>query len=85
MLVDMREYSLRIHCDQSAGAGVTALAGSVLLNIKGVEAASFFLDEVPNWGAEMNAVLDYMLPRPKSDTANVAHVHRSTAIQTSGI
>ena len=37
----------------------------------GVEAAPFFLDEVKEWGTEMAAALDYMLPRPKSSTAIV--------------
>lgn len=56
---------LRVRCESAAAAGVMALAASSLLQFRGLTAASFFLDEAADWGAEMTAAIGFVMPGPK--------------------
>lgn len=56
---------LRIRCELAAGAGVVALAVSCLLKRRGTTAASFFLDEAADWGAEMAAAIGFVTQCPQ--------------------
>jgi len=72
---------LRIRCIDPVGSGVTAMAATVVLRARGIEASPFFLDETGKWEDEACAATWYMRPPPQN-VAHQTHPHISSTFDS---